>query len=570
MTKLDLPLDLDALEAFIKAATPETRAKLASIAKSQLERAWRPQDGPQSDAYYHEADELLYGGAVGGGKSDLLVGLATTQHQRSLIFRAQSKDLDGFWDRLNEVMAGRIASKNDVKRSMKTADGRTIEGGHLSEPGSERAWMGRPHDFIGFDEAAQLQEARVAFVIQWLRSTDPTQRKRIVFATNPPIPEIDSSGQMTDTGLGAWLMEWFAPWVDDNSPNPAEPGELRWCFMRAEGDRLVTVWVEGPGTYDPETGEPRPAATQEDVDKGRVSVARSRTFIRSLLSDNRFLRGTGYAEKLSGTPEPLKSMLLNGDFTIRGEDHPFQVIPTEWVLLAEQRWKAREEADVIRLRQLVLYGDIAQGGADTTVLAPLCETDYFDELVTAPGRKTPSGKEVAKMLLEERLDGSIIALDGTGGWAGATAAVMEERYKIAVEVHKVSESDGSWTPDMLYKYLNLRAKMWWEFRLALDPKSEYRICLPPRPRLRVQLTTPHFIIKGKVLQVESKDDIRSRIGGSTDEADAVLGAWQYRDQALSKLMRGRGSLIDRLNGRDPEVEQQRDTAYDDYDPRGGW
>lgn len=566
----DLPLDLDALEAFIKGASPETRAKLATIAKPQLERAWRPQDGPQADAYYSKADELLYGGAAGGGKTDLLVGLATTQHQRSLIFRAQSKDLDGFWDRLKEVAEGRIRSNNDVKRSLKMTDGRLIEGGHLEKPGSERDWQGRPHDFIGFDEAAQLHEARVAFVIQWLRSTDPKQRKRVVFATNPPIPEIGSDGQMIDTGLGAWLMEWFAPWVDENFDNPAEPGELRWCFMRAEGDRLVTVWVDGPGCYDPESGEARPNASQEDIDKGRVAVARSRTFIRSLLSDNRFLRGTGYAEKLSGTPEPLKSMLLNGDFTIRGEDHPFQVIPTEWVLLAEERWKKRTEEDVIRLRQLVLYGDIAQGGADTTVLASLYETDYFDELVTAPGRKTPSGKEVAAMLLEERLDGSIIALDGTGGWAGATAAVMEERYKIACEVHKVSESDGSWTPDMLYRYLNLRAKMWWEFRLALDPKSEYRICLPPRPRLRVQLTTPHFIIKGKTLQVESKDEIRARIGGSTDEADAVLGAWQYRDQALSALMRNRGSLIDRLNGRAPGEQPYRDEDYDNYDPRGEW
>lgn len=569
MTKLDLPLDLDALEALITSSSAEVRAKFASIAKEQLARAWRPQDGPQSDAYYHEADELLYGGAVGGGKSDLLVGLATTQHQRSLIFRAQSKDLDGFWDRLNEVMAGKIASKNDVKRSMKSTDGRLIEGGHLSEPGSERAWMGRPHDFIGFDEAAQLQEARVNFVMQWLRSTVPGQRKRVVFATNPPIPEIGSDGQMTDTGLGDWLKSWFAPWVDDFFHDPAEPGELRWCFMRAEGDRLVTIWVPGPGCYDPETGEAKPDATTEDIDKGRVAVARSRTFIKSLLSDNRFLKGTGYAEKLSGTPEPLKSMLLNGDFTVRGEDHPFQIIPTEWVLAAEQRWLDRDEEDVLRLRQLVLYGDIAQGGVDTTVLAPLCETDYFDELITAPGRKTPDGKAVARMVLEERLDGSLIVLDGSGGWAGATAATLEERYKIACELHKVGESDGSWTPDMLYKYLNLRAKMWWEFRLALDPASGYRICLPPRSRLRVQLTAPHFIIKGKVLQVESKDDLRSRLGTSTDEADAVLGAWQYRDQAIAKLMKNPGTLIDRLNGRVAGTSQP-DTDYEEYDPRGEW
>lgn len=569
-----LPLDLNALEAFIKGSSPETRAKLATLAKSKLEKPWLAQMGPQSDAYYSEADETLYGGAAGGGKTDLLIGLATTAHLRSLIFRAQSVDLGGFWERLT-VVAKNPQSTNDVRRRMITSDGRLIEGGHLGEPGSERAWMGRAHDFIGFDEAAQLQELRVNFVLQWLRSTTAGQRKRAVFATNPPIPEIGSDGQMTDTGQGDWLIRWFAPWVDEHFHDPAEPGELRWCFMRAEGERLVTVWVPGPGSYNPETGEAMPDATQEDIDKGRVAVARSRTFIRSLLSDNHFLKGTGYAEKLAGTPEPLKSMLLNGDFTVRGEDHPRQVIPTEWVIAAQERWKNRSEEDVIRLRQLVLYGDIAQGGADTTVLAPLCETDYFDELLTRPGSKTPTGKEVAAMILEERLDGSIIVLDATGGWAGATAAVLEERYKIDCELHTVSKVDGSWEPNMVYKYSNLRSKMWWEFRLALDPKSEYRICLPPGARLRVQLTAPHWHIKGKELHIESKDELRKRLGSSTDEADAVLGGWQYRDQALDRLLDPKVSFIEKLNGRVDERQpmrrrRQRDDDYDNYDPREGW
>src|SRR5690606_20344629 len=180
-------------------------------------------------------------------------------------------------------------TKNDVKRRMVTKDDRLIEGGHLDAPGSERAWMGRPHDLIAFDEAAQLAEMRVIFVLQWLRSTLAGQRKRVVFATNPPIPEFDDAGNLVDRGLGEWLKRWFAPWIDDLYPNPAEPGELRWCFMRAEGDRQVTVWVDGPGCYDTMTGEHLPDATQEDVDKGRVSVAKSRTFIRSLLTDNVFL-----------------------------------------------------------------------------------------------------------------------------------------------------------------------------------------------------------------------------------------------------------------------------------------
>lgn len=568
----DLPLDLEALEELIRKSKPDQVNEFIKLAEHKLIEAWLSQPGPQTEAYFSEADELLYGGAVGGGKTDLLVGLSTTAHLKSLIFRAQSKDLDGFWSRLREVVPT-PSSSNDVKRYIKTPDGRTIEGGHLEKPGSERDWQGRPHDFIGFDEAAQLAEQRVAFVLQWLRSTTPGQRQRAVFATNPPLPEIGPDGKIVDTGLGDWLKRWFAPWVDDRFPNPAKPGELRWCFMRTQGDRLETVWVEGPGCYDPETAEHMPDATQEDIDRGRVSVAKSRTFIRSLLTDNIYLKGTGYAERLSGTPEPLKSMLLNGDFTVRGEDHPLQVIPTQWAVDAQERWKDRDEDDVMRLRQIVLYGDVAQGGVDTTVLAPLFETDYYDELITQPGRKTPTGVEIMRMLLDERLDNSLIALDGTGGWAGSARDLLSTHHDIDVEMHTVSKVDGSWTPDMLYKYLNLRTKMWWEFRLALDPKSGYKICLPPSSRLLTQLTTPHFKIRGKELQVESKEDVAKRIGGSTDEADAVLGAWQYREQALLALLKPTQTLIERLNT--PPAERERNArhggnAQEFDDPLKGW
>lgn len=562
----DLPLTLEALTAHFAAMNAGKRVEMAVAMKQVASRCWLPQEGPQTEAYYSEADETLYGGAAGGGKTDLLLGLATTKHQKSLIFRALSKDLDGLWERLQEIVPNPI--KNDsVKRVFKTLDGRTIEGGHLEVPGSERSWMGRPHDLIGFDEAALLDEMRVNFVLQWLRSTTAAQRKRVVFATNPPIPSI-KDGVMTDTATGEWLIRWFAPWIDNTFRNPAQPGELRWCYMRAEGDRLVTVWVAGPGCYDPKTAEHKPDATEDDIDKGLVAVARSRTFIRSLVKDNVFLKGTGYVEKLSATPEPLRSMLLLGDFTIKGEDHPFQVIPTQWVLAAQERWHNRRWEEVKRLRQLVLYADIAQGGIDTTVLAPLYETDYFDELITAPGSETPTGFEVEALLMAERLDGSLLVADGTGGWGGATRDMIKRNHNIDIEMHVVSKSDGSFTPDMIYRYLNLRAKMWWEFRLALDPRSLFEICLPPSTRLRAQLCAPHWKPVGKILQVEAKEEVAARIGSSTDEADCVLGAWQYRDQALAALANPNYDLIELLNGRaGPEYQQK---AVDLDDPRGSW
>src|SRR5690606_20580516 len=130
-----------------------------------------------------------------------------------------------------------------------------------------------------------------------------------------------------------------------------------------------------------------------------------------------------------------------------------------------------------------------------------------------------------------------------------------------------------WTSDQLYKFLNIRAEMWWLFRECLDPKSEFRICLPPSTRLLSQLTTPHFTIKGNTLQVEAKEDIRKRLNGaSTDEADAVLQAWLYRELAIQMRFRAEPSIVDRLvHGTTAEqLEHNLNQAVDMGDPLAGY
>ena len=572
LNKLDLSsIDsvMEALQQLPKAKIEELQEKLAPF----VGRVWLAQPGKQLLAYHSKADELLYGGAAGGGKSDLLVGLSLTAHTKSLVFRAQSTDLDDLWNRLGEVGQPIIGTNNSQKKVIKTTDGRVIEGGHLSDPGSEKAWQGRPHDLIGFDEAAQLDELRVEFVMRWLRSTKKGQRQRVVFATNPPLPEI-KDGKLVDTGVGDWLLRWFAPWVDDRFPRPAENGELRWCYMVREGDRLETIWVDEPGCYRSGEVEPvhfdTPADRQDAIDMGRVLVAKSRTFIRSLLKDNVFLKGTGYAERLSATPEPLKSMLLLGDFTVKTEDHPMQVIPTQHVLMAQERWYAwQNDPELKKLVMLVMFGDIAQGGADTTVLAPLFRHDYFGELTTKPGRLTPDGDAVSQLIMGSRRNNALLGLDGTGGWAGSTAAHLKLQHGIDPELVVSSHASAEYTSDGMYRFANVRSEMWWRFREALDPKSGYDIALPPGARLRAQLTAPQWGPKGKLLYIESKDELFKRLNSSTDEADAVIGAWHLRELAFIKanIIEPELDIVDRLNGRTLE---DRNQPVEIYDPLRDW
>jgi hypothetical protein len=76
------------------------------------------------------------------------------------------------------------------------------------------------------------------------------------------------------------------------------------------------------------------------------------------------------------------------------------------------------------------------------------------------------------------------------------------------------------------RFLNRRAAAWWHMRELLDPSLDAVVGLPDDDALIGDLCAPTWWINssGKV-QIESKDDIRKRLGRSTDAADAVIQAF---------------------------------------------
>ena len=63
---------------------------------------WLPQIRAEA-AFHSEADILFYGGAAGGGKTDLLLGLALTSQQHSIIFRREAVQLIGIEERMTAI-----------------------------------------------------------------------------------------------------------------------------------------------------------------------------------------------------------------------------------------------------------------------------------------------------------------------------------------------------------------------------------------------------------------------------------------------------------------------------------
>lgn len=350
-----------------------------------------------------------------------------------------------------------------------------------------------------FDEGAQLSASKVLFVMGWLRSAIPGQRCRAVIASNPPMG-----------GEGEWLIAWFAPWLDPLYPTPAQPGELRWAYQRGE----ETVWVDGAGSTF--------------VD-GEEYEHQSRTFIPSRLDDNPYLRDTGYRGRLQNLPEPLRSQLLHGDFLAGREDHEWQVIPTDWLRAAQERWKNAPEK---RRRMIALAGDIALGGKDNTALAALYEDFWFGPVIRKPGVECRDPATIALMMLAARRDEADLSVDGTGGWGSGVKSHLKTAH--AIECYSIVFSAGSEarTNDGKLGFYNLRAMMYWRLREALDPETGDNIALPLDPRLTAQLTAPRYTIKRRdEILVESKEDIIERLGVSPDDADAVVMAWHRRRAA---------------------------------------
>lgn len=138
-------------------------------------------------------DEILFGGAAGGGKSDAMLMAAlqyvTVPGYAALILRRTYKDLalpDAIMDRAHQWLDVSDAHWNDDLKTWTFPSGATLTFGYLESPRDKYRYQSAAFQFVGFDELTQFSEDQYKYLhsrLRRLKNSDIPIRMRA--ASNP-------------------------------------------------------------------------------------------------------------------------------------------------------------------------------------------------------------------------------------------------------------------------------------------------------------------------------------------------------------------------------------------------
>ncbi|MEJ7932570.1 hypothetical protein WG922_21550 [Ramlibacter sp. AN1015] len=227
---------------------------------------WQPTD-KQSEFLSATEDEVLFGGAAGGGKSDAIVidalGAAfdgwKNPRYRALLIRRSFPQLRELIDRTRVIYPAVDpgASFKEADKAWEFSSGAKMIFGFCERDPDVYQYQGQEFQWIGIDELGHFP---TAFVYEYLTSRLRSPDKSLscyMRATCNPGPK--------------WIMQRFG-------------------ITKGGQASLVQLDVEG-----------------------RIF---KRRFIPSFLSDNRHLEGTGYRERLLQLPDAERQMLLEGRWDV--------------------------------------------------------------------------------------------------------------------------------------------------------------------------------------------------------------------------------------------------------------
>lgn len=226
------------------------------------------------------ADEILYGGSAGPGKSEALLisafgdsnqNVINNKNWKALLLRRTFPDLERTHIQRSMQLFTQVGGKYDaVKHRWTFSSGGLIQFGHMKSEYDKYDYKSSEYNVICFDELTEFTEGMYLYLFSRNRTTDPNLKAQMRSASNP-------------TGIGhSWVKRRF---LEREDQTKIEPDKIH----------FYTIHM--------------PNGTTRQI---------TRCFIPAKLSDNPYLyeNDPNYVLRLMQLPEIERKALMDGDWDI--------------------------------------------------------------------------------------------------------------------------------------------------------------------------------------------------------------------------------------------------------------
>ena len=127
---------------------------------------WQPQEGPQTVLVNCPIEEILYGGARGGGKTDGMIGKNAIKasvygkHQKGIFFRKEMPQLEMAIERTKEIYIPLGWKWQEQKKTFTAPNGATLKFRHLERDSDAEKYQGHDYTDIYMEEMTNYPDPK--------------------------------------------------------------------------------------------------------------------------------------------------------------------------------------------------------------------------------------------------------------------------------------------------------------------------------------------------------------------------------------------------------------------------